>query len=80
MEDQTVDLRLGAPVAREGFIQNTGIFLVLKQLERAGTDWVQVHFSGVPAFSMLSAYSLERIEAKSIAVSQNGASGRVSTN
>ncbi|CZV49682.1 Uncharacterised protein [Enterobacter hormaechei] len=43
-EDQTVDLRLGAPVAREGFIQNTGIFLVLKQLERAGTDWVQVHF------------------------------------
>ena len=43
-EDQTVDLRLGAPVAREGFIQNTGVFLVLQQLERAGTDWVQVHF------------------------------------
>ena len=43
-EDQTVDLRLGAPVAREGFVQNTGVFLVLHQLEWTGTDWVQVHF------------------------------------
>ena len=43
-EDQAIDLRLGAPVAREGFIENTGVFLILQQLERTGTDWVQVHF------------------------------------
>ena len=43
-EDQTIDLRLGTPVAREGFIQNAGIFLVLQQLEWAGTDWIEVHF------------------------------------
>ncbi|MPM98147.1 hypothetical protein SDC9_145330 [bioreactor metagenome] len=43
-EDQTVDLRLSAPVTFECFIQNTRVFLVLLQLERTGTDWVQIHF------------------------------------
>ncbi len=43
-EDQTIDLRLGTPVAREGFIQNAGIFLVLQQLEWAGTDRIEIHF------------------------------------
>ena len=43
-EDQTIDLRLGAPVAREGFIQNARVFLILQQLEWAGADWVKVYF------------------------------------
>ena len=43
-EDQTIDLRLGAPIAREGFIQNAGIFLVLQQLEWTGTDRIEVYF------------------------------------
>ena len=43
-ENQTVDLRLGTPIAFERFIQNAGVFLVLQQLEWTGTDWVQVNF------------------------------------
>ncbi|MNS37837.1 hypothetical protein D3C72_700680 [compost metagenome] len=43
-EDQTVDLRLSAPVTFKRFVQNTGVFLVLLQLEWTGTDWVQIHF------------------------------------
>ncbi|MNZ43086.1 hypothetical protein D3C78_606780 [compost metagenome] len=43
-EDQTVDLRFSTPVTFERFVQNARVFLVLQQLERTGTDWVQIHF------------------------------------
>ncbi len=43
-------------------------------VERASADRVQIHFFRRTGFSMLSAYSLERIEAKSMAKSaRNGA-------
>ena len=78
MEKTRRSIAAGTPVNREGFIQNTGIFLVLKQLERAGSDWVSGPlFPECRLFSMLSACSLERIEAEvHRRVSRNGASGR----
>ena len=52
-EDQAVNFRFAVPVIVIGFIQDTGIFLVLLQHKRPGADRVQVDFLRCTGFQHL---------------------------
>ena len=80
-EDELVDRRLAAPIVRIGLEADDGVLVVADELERPGADRGAVELLAVLPARSLSAYSLERIEAKSMARSaMNGASARVSVN
>ena len=66
-EDQVVDLRLPALVVLVGLVADDRVLLVGDEVERPGADRLLVDLLGRARLEQESAYSADRIAAKSIA-------------